>query len=481
MRRLEFPNATDFEESVLGVCLQIGGSMDEVIDILNADCFYLESHQHIWKALTELYRNNEPIDYLSVKRKLEKANTYDKVGGVVYLTELTSKVASASNLEYHARIIVEQYLRRELMKISHKTIQNAMDDGNDVFDAYAQAVSNIEGLLSGVMKYEAKSIGSIHQKNLVESKYVAKHKIASGVPTGYRNLDNFINGWQKTDLIILAGRPAMGKSICGLSFCLNPALKENIPTALFSLEMSNEQLVGRAESNLSYIESSRIIKKQLTEAEIDLLEQRCKDLNTAPIYIDDSPSLTLLDLKGKARKLVKDKGVQMIVIDYLQLMTAEGKKNSNREQEVSQISRGLKALAKELKIPIIALSQLNRLVENRSEKRPTLADLRESGSIEQDADMVMFCYRPEYYEITQYEIGGETLSTDGLMILIVAKHRAGSLGELRFGFNGELTKLENYDTFISNRRQSQQSNQPSFTPIKPNPKSDPPTTGDIPF
>lgn len=480
MSQFEFPNATDFEQSVLGACMLVGSSMDEVIDILNADCFYTEANQHVWRAMTELYRANEPIDLLSVKRKLEKANLIEKIGGAIYLVDLTSRIASASNIEYHARIIVEQYLRRELIKISQKTIREALDDSNDVFDTFSKSVAETEAMLNGVMKYEAKHIGKVHQKNLEESKYVAKHKISSGVPTGYRNLDNFMNGWQKTDLIILAGRPAMGKSICGLSFCLNPALRDNIPTALFSLEMSNEQLVGRAESNLSYFESSRIIKKQLTESEIDLLEQRCQILNTAPIYIDDSPNLTLLELKGKARKLVKEKGVQLIVIDYLQLMTIDSKKNINREQEVSQISRGLKALAKELKIPIIALSQLNRLVENRSEKRPTLADLRESGSIEQDADMVMFCYRPEYYEIPQYEMGGETLPSEGLMVLIVAKHRAGSLGELRFGFNGELTKLENYDTFISNRRQSQ-SPQPS-QPIKPNPKVDPPpTTGDIPF
>lgn len=477
MSQFEFPNAIDFEQSVLGACMLVGSSMDEVIDILNAECFYSEANQHVWRAMTELYRANEPIDLLSVKRKLENANLIEKIGGAIYLVDLTSRIASASNIEYHARIIVEQYLRRELIKISQKTIREALDDSNDVFDTFSKSVAETEAMLNGVMKYEAKHIGKVHQKNLEESKYVAKHKISSGVATGYRNLDNFMNGWQKTDLIILAGRPAMGKSICGLSFCLNPALRDNIPTALFSLEMSNEQLVGRAESNLSYFESSRIIKKQLTESEIDLLEQRCQILNTAPIYIDDSPNLTLLELKGKARKLVKEKGVQLIVIDYLQLMTIESKKNINREQEVSQISRGLKALAKELKIPIIALSQLNRLVENRSEKRPTLADLRESGSIEQDADMVMFCYRPEYYEIPQYEMGGETLPSEGLMVLIVAKHRAGSLGELRFGFNGELTKLENYDTFISNRRQSQ-----SPQPIKPNPKVDPsPTTGDIPF
>jgi replicative DNA helicase len=215
--------------------------------------------------------------------------------------------------------------------------------------------------------------------------------------------------------------------------------------------MSNDQLVGRAQSTLSGINSSRIIKKQLTLDEVMLLESRCHELDTAPIYIDDTPSLSLIELKGKGRKLVRDKGVKLIVIDYLQLMTVDAGKG-NREQEVSLISKGLKALAKELDIPIIALSQLSRAVESRGgDKKPMLSDLRESGSIEQDADMVIFCYRPEYYGIDTYEIGGETLECAGLMSLIVAKHRAGSLGELRLGFNGELTKLENYDTFISNR------------------------------
>lgn len=455
------PNAVDLEEIVLGALISIGNTIDEVADILKPDVFYNEANKKIYNAIVSLYLEGKPIDLLTVKQRLEQSKALDTAGGVVYLTDLTSRVSSAAHIEYHARILLEHYLRRELIKLGYENVRYALDDTNDVFDCYQKAVTDIEKTLSSSVKYDVSHIGSIHNKLLVESKKVASSGQKSGVPTGFRALDNFTNGWQKGDLIILAGRPSMGKSVCGLSFALNPAVRENIPTAVFSLEMSSEQLVGRAQSNLSYLESSKIIKKQLTISEIGLLESRCGVLNNLPVYIDDTPSLTLLELKGKARKLVKDKGVKLLVIDYLQLMNADHKKNQSREQEVSQISRGLKALAKELSIPIIALSQLNRLVESRNEKRPTLSDLRESGSIEQDADMVIFTYRPEYYGIPTYEMGGETMSSDGLMVLIVAKHRAGSLGELRLGFNGNLTKLENYDTFIQQGKQSAEQRQPA--------------------
>lgn len=473
------PNATDIEKNVLSVLLTLGENMDRVIDILKPQSFYANNHQLIYDAMVSLYAENNPIDLLSVVNRLKQKGVLDKAGGVVYLTEISSSVSNYFNLEYHARIVQEHFLKRELIRIANATLSDAFDDTTDVFDIYARAISNAESVLGGALKFDVKSIGDVSRETIDESRRVVSTGVKSGVPTGFRNIDNLTNGWQKSDLIILAGRPSMGKSVCGLSFCLNPAIKENIPTAIFSLEMSKEQLVGRSQSNISHIESSRIIKKMLTLTEIDLLEQRCSLLDQAPVYIDDTPSLTLLELKSKARKLVRDKGVQLIVIDYLQLMNAEYKKGMNREQEVSQISRGLKALAKELNIPIIALSQLNRMVENRSDKRPNLSDLRESGSIEQDADMVIFTYRPEYYEIPSYEIGGETINTEGLMILIVAKHRAGTLGELRLGFNGELTKLENYDTFISNKKHSNE--QPPIQPNKLATERISQTQEDVPF
>lgn len=451
------PQATDIEDAVIGACLLEKDALFEIVDILTPNCFYKKSNKVIFETILELYKNSFPIDILTTTQHLKSRNELDKVGGAYYIASLTNRVASSSNLVYHSRIIVQMFLKREMAKLCRESIKESYDATSDVFDLYQKSVIKMESAINGVIKYDVSSIGKVHIKVMKESYLVAESGVKSGIPTGYRNLDNFTNGWQKTDLVILAGRTSMGKSVCALAFALNPALKENIPTAIFSLEMSNEQLVGRCQSTLSGINSSKIIKKQLSVDECLIVEQRCKELNTAPIYIDDTPALSLMELKGKARKLVRDKKVRLIVIDYLQLMSVESTKNGNREQEVAQISKGLKALAKELDIPIIALSQLNRAVETRGgDKKPMLSDLRESGSIEQDADMVIFCYRPEYYGIQSYEIGGETLDTGGLMCLIVAKHRAGSLGELRMGFNGDLTKLENYDTYKYNADNSSQ-------------------------
>jgi replicative DNA helicase len=456
------PQSVELEEAILGACMLESEAINLVVDILTPDCFYKEANQILFMAIIDLYKRSSPIDILTVCQKLKSLDKLEDVGGAYYISSLTNRIASSSNIEYHSRIVVQQYLKREMIRLSTENIKNAYDDTLDVFDTFQKGITKIEGAISGVIKYDVKQIGKVHEKVIAESIIVAQSGIKSGVPTGFRNVDNFTNGWQKTDLIILAGRPAMGKSVCGLAFALNPAIRDNIATAVFSLEMSNDQLVGRAQSSLSGINSSRIIKKQLTVDEVLLVESRCFELNTAPIYIDDTPSLSLIDLKGKARKLVRDKKVRLIVIDYLQLMTVDAGKG-NREQEVSMISKGLKALAKELDIPIIALSQLSRAVESRGgDKKPMLSDLRESGSIEQDADMVIFCYRPEYYGIETYEIGGETLECSGLMSLIVAKHRAGSLGELRLGFNGDLTKLENYDSFKSNQNSSYTKAEPTI-------------------
>ena len=467
------PHNIELEDAILGACMLESDAINVVIGILTPETFYKSSNVLVYTAITELYKTSNPIDILTVCQKLKSLGKLEDAGGPFYVSNLTSRIASASNIEYHARIIVQYYLKRRLIEIGHQSITEAYDMEADVFEVYQKNVQKLEGSLTSVMKYEVSDIATIHNSVLAESMNVALTGSKSGVTTGFRNLDNFTNGWQKSDLIILAGRPGMGKSVCALAFALNPAIRENIATAVFSLEMSKEQVVGRAQSNLSGINSSSIIKKQLSVDDVNTIEQRCKELNTAPIYIDDTPAMTVMELKGKARKLVRDKGVRLIVIDYLQLMVADVGKGS-REQEISKISQGLKALAKELNVPIIALSQLSRAVEARGgDKKPLLSDLRESGSIEQDADMVIFCYRPEYYSIDSYEIGGETLGCDGLMCLIVAKHRAGSLGELRMGFNGELTKLENYDTFMENKRMA---NNPYQQPIAQSPVKMPENT-----
>ena len=449
------PQNNEIEDAIIGSCLLEQEAISVVIDILTPECFYKTENVLIYNAITQLYKLSKPIDILTVCHKLKELNQLDEVGGSYNVAKLTDKIGSSANIEYHARLVVQYYLKREMIRLAHESIKLSYDAETDVFDNFQTSITKLENSINGVIKHDVSQISRIHSKVIAESYLVAENGTQSGVPTGFRNLDNFTNGWQKTDLVILAGRPAMGKSVCALSFVLNPAIRDNIATAIFSLEMSSEQLVGRSQSQISGINSSRIIKKQLNIDEIKLLESRCKELEVAPIFIDDTPSLSLMELKGKARKLVRDKKVKLIVIDYLQLMTADAGKG-NREQEVSLISKGLKSLAKELDVPIIALSQLSRAVENRTDKKPILSDLRESGSIEQDADMVIFCYRPEYYEVQTYEIGNEVIDSAGLMCLIVAKHRAGSLGELKFGFNGDLTKLENYDTFMSNKTNPQQ-------------------------
>jgi replicative DNA helicase len=460
------PYDLELEAVVLGTIL-ITPVIDRVAEILPVESFYGQDHATIYNAMLSLTKENKPIDLLTIVVKLREMNKLDAVGGPIKITQLTNRIASSANLEYHVRVLLELFLKREFIRISHENLTHAYDNSVDVFELYGKATSTLEGKLGGVLKYDVCPISKVSKKVIEESKIVANSGQKSGIPTGFQNIDRFTNGWQKTDLIILAGRPAMGKSVCALAFALNPSLQNKIPTAIFSLEMSNEQLVGRAQSVLSEIDSSRIIKKQLTLQEISDLEKKCEALETAPVYIDDTPSLSLMDLKGKARRLVKEKGVKLIIIDYLQLMTIDQNKNGNREQEVSLISRGLKALAKELDIPIIALSQLNRLVEARADKKPLLSDLRESGSIEQDADMVIFTYRPEYYAINEYSIGNQIISSAGLMVLIVAKHRAGQIGELRLGFNGQFTRVENYIDHYSGGYGSANVITPNWSKVEP--------------
>jgi replicative DNA helicase len=309
-------------------------------------------------------------------------------------------------------------------------------------------INSYTDAIRGLMTKKIDVVGSIHNELLRQHILFSDGKNFSGVPTNLKLVDNLTNGWQNSDLIILAGRPAMGKTSCAIVFALQPAIQHNIPVAIFSLEMSKEQLVSRMQSILSTLNVSRLVKKQLHGAEIIELEQRTKSLETAPIYIDDTASISLIELKTKCRQLVREEGVKMIVIDYLQLMRS-GTRNQPREQEIGEISRGLKSIAKELNVPVIALSQLSRQVEGRGgTKKPQLSDLRESGQIEQDADMVMFCYRPEYYEIAEYEINDDIHQTDGLFLLLVAKHRNGSLGDIPLKFIHENTNIVDNPYFL---------------------------------
>lgn len=440
------PQATDLEEVVLGAMLLEKEAVEAVISILEPNSFYKEQNAIIFEAIVNLYKRSEPADILTVTKELARTNKLEIVGGTYYVSGLTVRVASSANIEFHARVIQEKQLARDLIKINNEGIINAYKDDTDVFDLFAKQSQLLDSCLDGIMKYESKSIGDAHTDLMIKHQDVRKSGRVSGVPTGFRQLDKFTGGWQKSDLVVVGARPGMGKSAFVVSCAKNAAVDFNKPTAIFSLEMSTEQLAARIQSNMSEIELSRVQKNQLSEEEERAVDFECKALYKAPLYIDDTPGLTLIELKTKARKLVAKFKVELIIIDYLQLMSG-GDGGGNREQEISAISRGLKGLAKELDIPIIALSQLSRQVENRpgGSKRPQLSDLRESGAIEQDADMVLFCYRPAYYELETHIIENVEFPSAGLFDLIVAKNRHGGIGNVVLGWIGELTKLTNYD------------------------------------
>jgi replicative DNA helicase len=437
------PQDIELEKSILGTIMIDRNAMDIVSSDFTVQLFFDVKHMSIANALLQLYRKNQPIDILTVTNELKTLGDLESSGGASYISMLTSRIASSANFEYHFRILQESALKRVLIQVCGETLQQVWNPEEDVFDVFNGTQLNLENALKAVMSYQIQQVGDIHAQNMKESTEVAIGGHKSGVVTGLTMLDNVTNGWQKSDLIILAGRPSMGKTAAAISMAMHPTIKEGIPVGIFSLEMSNQQLVSRMESFLSGVNVGAIVKKQISLQEIEQIDALCKDLKDAPMYIDDTPNLSLLEFKGKARKLVREKGVKMIIIDYLQLMRS-GMRTQSREQEIAEISRGLKAIAKELDIPVIALSQLSRSVEQRGgDKKPILSDLRESGQIEQDADMVIFCYRPEYYAIEEYEVGGETFPTHGLFMLLVAKHRNGELGEIPLEFIHEQTKITN--------------------------------------
>jgi replicative DNA helicase len=438
----------ELEQMVLGEILIDKEAMFIVGSEFQDYLFHDKKHQKIAYALKELFRANEQIDLLTITKKLMETNSLTEVGGAITIANLTSKVVSASNLETHLKLLQENFLRRFVVETNNETNTKALSYADDIFATMEGQINSYTDVIRGLMTKKIDVVGGIHNELIRQHILFSDGKNFSGVPTNLKLVDNLTNGWQKSDLIILAGRPAMGKTSCAIVFALQPAIQQNIPVAIFSLEMSKEQLVSRMQSILSTLNVSKLVKKQLNGSEIIELEQRTKALETAPIYIDDTAGISLIELKTKCRQLVRENGVQMIVIDYLQLMRS-GTKNQPREQEIGEISRGLKTIAKELNVPVIALSQLSRQVEGRGgSKKPQLSDLRESGQIEQDADMVMFCYRPEYYEISEYEINDDIHQTDGLFLLLVAKHRNGSLGDIPLRFIHENTNIVDNPYFL---------------------------------
>lgn len=446
------PQAVELEEAVLGALMLEKDALSEVIDILKPEAFYKESHKKIFEAIQELFSASEPVDILTVTQKLRKNATLDYVGGPYYISQLSNRVSSSANTQYHAKIILQKHIARELIRISTETIQEAYEDTTDVFDLLDKAESNFFKIADGniVKSYDKMSTLLGNAVKQIEQAAANVNGGLTGVPSGFTEMDRLTNGWQKSDLLILAARPGMGKTAFVLSMARNMAVDFKRPVAIFSLEMSSIQLVQRLISSETQLPNDKLKKGNLEPFEWEILQSRIAALSDAPLYIDDTAQLSIFELRAKARRLVQQHGVQCVVIDYLQLMTVGGNDShfkgvGNREQEVSMISRSLKALAKELSIPVIALSQLSRQVEQRGgDKRPQLSDLRESGGIEADADMVMFIYRPEYYGLTEDQ---NQNSTAGTAQIIVAKNRHGKTTDIDLKFIDHLGRFEDLDSF----------------------------------
>ncbi|WP_101689121.1 replicative DNA helicase [Dysgonomonas massiliensis] len=460
------PQARELECAVLGALMLEKDAYSQISDILKPESFYDPIHQTIYTAIVSLALRQAPIDMLTVVEELKKKGELESVGGAVYIAELTEKVASAAHIDFHARIIAQKYLARELIGFSSDITNKAFDETSDVDDLMQEAESKLFEISQRNVKKDVTQINPVIKEALNLLEIAANRPEGlSGLQTGFTDLDKITSGWQNSDLIIIAARPAMGKTAFVLSMAKNMAVTYNYPVALFSLEMSNVQLVNRLIVNTCEIPGEKIKNGQLASYEWEQLDFKIKELYDAPLFIDDTPSLSVFELRTKARRLVREHGVKMLIIDYLQLMNASGMHFGSREQEVSTISRSLKGLAKELNIPIIALSQLNRGVESRTGaegKRPQLSDLRESGAIEQDADMVCFIHRPEYYKIFEDEKGNSLL---GLAEIIIAKHRNGATGDVLLRFKNEFARFQNReDDFGMERNFSSSINSASQQP-----------------
>lgn len=438
------PRDTDLEEVVLGALMLEKDAYMNVCDILTPESFYDPVNQKIYEAISTLGLNQRPIDMMTVTEQLRQNGTLKEVGGAVHITELTSRVYSAANIEFHAKIVAQKYLARRLITFASEVETAAFDESNDVEQILQMAEGGLFDISQKQLKRDVTPIDPVLNQTLEQIQSAANTETGlSGLQTGYHDLDKMTAGWQNSDLIIIAARPAMGKTAFVLSMAKNMAVDYNIPIAIFTLEMANVQLAKRLISNIADLEGEKIKSGQLSPEEWDRLNKRLRHVYGAPLYLDETPGLSITELRTKARRLVRERGVKMIMIDYLQLMNATGLKPGSREQEVSMISRSLKGLAKELNIPIIALSQLNRSTETREDKRPVLSDLRESGAIEQDADIVCFIHRPAYYTKSNEDKDGNDIRD--LAEFIVAKHRSGAVGDVKLRFVNRFARFENWE------------------------------------
>jgi len=438
------PQAVEVEEAVLGALMLERDAYVTVADIIDTSGFYKEEHQKIFEAIKFLSSNEKPVDLLMVTQELKDRDQLNEVGGPGYITQLTRRVASAAHIEFHSRIIAQKFIQRELIRVSSEIQGKSYDDTIDVDDLIDFSESSLFQVAERNIKKETVPIKPVLNEAIKQIEKARNQKDGlSGVPSGFTAVDRITSGWQRTDLVIVAARPSMGKTAYVLSMARNMAVEHNRATAVFSLEMSSVQLVNRLIAAETELGNDKLKTGRLENYEWEHLNRKISSLEKAPIFIDDTPALSIFEFRAKCRRLKMQHNIQVVIVDYLQLMTAGTDNRGSREQEVSTISRSLKAIAKELDIPILALSQLNRSVESREGKRPQLSDLRESGAIEQDADIVMFIHRPEYYGITEDESGNSLL---GVAEIIIAKHRNGATGDVHLAFKKELAKFSDMET-----------------------------------
>lgn len=460
------PQAVPLEEAVLGAIMLEKEALTVVLDILRPESFYTDAHQLIFTAVLKLFERSQPIDLLTVMEELKKMGELETVGGPAYLAELTNKIASAANIEYHSRIIAQKFIQREMIRVSTKVLKDAYEDTTDVFELLDQAEQGLFSIAQQNMNKSYSTMGGLASAFLKQIEELKNRKDGlTGVPTGFTELDRLTSGWQRSDLIILAARPGMGKTSFVLSIARNAALDFKMPVAVFSLEMSNLQLAQRLIAMEAEISGSKMRNGQLEDYEWHQLYAAIEKVSEAPIYIDDTPAINIFELRAKCRRLKSQHDIQLVIIDYLQLMSGAGDSTrGNREQEVGAISRALKSLAKELNVPVIALAQLSRAVEVRGgSKRPQLSDLRESGSIEQDADIVSFIYRPEYYQIMEDEEGN---SLKGIAEVIVAKHRNGALSTVKLRFTDQFARFSDLEELdFAALPSAASSNPPSYNAV----------------
>lgn len=431
------PQNLEAEQSILGSILLENNSINNVLEIMSHGDFYSEAHRKIFNLMVELSEKNEPVDFITLSNALRNKSMLDSVGGAAYIASLVDNVPSAANVANYAKIVKEKAILRGLIGSATDIISSCYETGSDVDQVLDQAEHSIFEIAENKVRPSFYPIREIVKDSFrsIEDLY-ARKELITGVPTGFEKIDDITSGLQKSDLIIIAGRPSMGKTAFALNIAQFAALEAETPVAVFSLEMSKEQLVFRLLASEAKVDSQRLRKGFLGETDWPKLTTAAGRLSEAPLFIDDTPAITVLEMKAKSRRLKADRGLGLIVVDYIQLMRGGGYRDS-REQEISEISRSLKGLAKELKVPVIALSQLNRKVEDRTNRRPQMADLRESGAIEQDADVIAFIYRDEVYNKS------EDNPEKGIAEIIIGKQRNGPTGTVKLAFLEKFTSFEN--------------------------------------